>query len=204
MDYITIGRFTLPTDLLSAFLSILIGGFIYWLKEKRSIGDWYWNSFFLYIAISKFSYVIFNFKMFMDTPISLLYFNGGTNGQILSFAGIAIYLYILIKNGNSRISTKESLFGYLTFFMIHETVLFLLTGKILAACLQALLLLGYIFFHYPKTRLHLQYAILFLMAEALILSLFSNLIFTENILLLGLGAFLLVLSRFNKEELPFE
>ena len=201
MNYITVGRFTLPVDLLAAFAAIFIGAMVYWLKEKKSIGDWYWNSFFIYIAISKLSYALFNFKMFIDTPLSLLYFNGGTNGQILAFAGIALYLFLIARKKDSGISTDEFLPAYFIFFLLYETALFAFFQNILAAAVQAALLLAFIMYYLKKVDLKQQYAILFLMLEALIMSLFSELLSAENMLIIALGIFLLIYQRVNKEEL---
>ncbi|MCM3664072.1 hypothetical protein M3204_06640 [Mesobacillus subterraneus] len=200
MNYITFGRFTLPADLLAAFAAIFIAALVYRLKEKKSIDDWYWNSFFIYIAIYKLSYALFNFKMFIDTPLSLLYFNGGTKGQILAFAGIALYLLWIARKKGSSINTAEYLPVYFIFFMLYWTALFALSEDLLAAALQALFLLGFLVFYFSKTKLNLQYAILFLMLEVLILSLFSDLFSLENLLILALGFYLLTFLRSNKEE----
>lgn len=201
MNYITVGRFTLPVDLLAAFAAIFIGAMVYWLKEKKSIGDWYWNSFFIYIAISKLSYALFNFKMFIDNPLSLLYFNGGTNGQILAFAGIALYLFFIAWKKESGINSEEFLPAYFIFFLLYETVLFAFSQNLLAAAVQAALLLGFIFYYFKKAGLNQQLSILFLMLEALILSLFSDLLAVENLLLFALGIILLLFQRVHKEEL---
>ncbi|WP_423407941.1 hypothetical protein AABM38_20015 [Heyndrickxia sp. MSNUG] len=201
MNYITVGRFTLPVDLLAAFAAIFIGAMIYWLKEKKSIGDWYWNSFFIYIAISKLSYGLFNFKMFIDNPLSLLYFTGGTNGQILAVAGIALYLFFIARKKDSGINREEFLPAYLIFFLLYETVLFAFSENLPAAAVQAALLLGFIFYYFKKAGLNQQLSILFLMLEALILSLFSDLLAAENLLLFALGIILLLFQRVHKEEL---
>ncbi|MEH7441393.1 hypothetical protein V7201_03570 [Bacillus sp. JJ1122] len=202
MNYITVGRFTLPVDLLAAFAAIFIGAIVYWLKEKKSIGDWYWNSFFIYIAISKLSYGLFNFKMFIDNPLSLLYFTGGTNGQILAVAGISLYLFFITRKKDSGINREEFLPAYLIFFLLYETVLFAFSENLPAAAVQAALLLGFIFCYFKKAGLNQQLSILFLMLEALILSLFSDLLAVENLLLFALGIILLLFQRVHKEELP--
>jgi hypothetical protein len=201
LNYITIGRFTLPADLLAAFLAIFIGALIYRSREKKSIGDWYWNSFFIYIAIYKLSYAVFNFKMFLDTPLSLLYFNGGTEGQILAFAGIAIYLFMNSKKKDNMVNVKEFLPAYFLFFLLYWTGLFVFSEDYTAAGVQAILLIVFAAFYFKKMALTREYAILFLMLEALILSLFSDLLTVENLLIFGLGIFLLVFHRINKEEL---
>lgn len=201
MNYITIGRFTVPADLLAAFAAIFIGALIYRAREKKSIGDWYWNSFFIYIAIYKLSYVVFNFKMFLDTPFSLLYFNGGTEGQILAFAGIAAYLYWIARKKESMVKVTEYLPAYFLFFLLYWTGLFVFSEDFIAAGVQALLALVFGAFYFKRMELSKEYAILFLMLEALVLSLFSNLLSAENLLILALGIYLLVFQGLNKEEL---
>ncbi len=202
MNYITIGRFTLPADLLAAFAAIFIGALIYRAREKKSIGDWYWNSFFIYIAIFKLSYAVFNFKMFLNTPFSLLYFNGGTEGQILCFAGIAAYLFWIARKKENTVNVKEYLRAYFLFFLLYWTGLFAFSEDFLAAGVQALLAVIFAAFYFKRVELSKEYAILFLMLEALVLSLFSNLLSAENLLIFALGIYLLVFQRFNKEESP--
>jgi hypothetical protein len=200
LNYITLGRFTLPADLLAAFAAIFIGALIYRIKEKKSIDDWFWNSFFIYIAIYKLSYAIFNFKLFIDTPFSLLYFNGGTEGQILAFLGIAIYLFWLTRKKGNTIKADDYLPGYFIFFLLYWTGLFAFSQDFLAAAIQAILLVLFILFYLKNIKLTAEYAILFLMLEALILSLYSNLLAVENLLIFALGIYLIIFQRFNKEE----
>lgn len=204
MNYITLGRFTLPADLLAAFAAIFIGALIYRAREKKSIDDWYWNSFFLYIAVYKLSYAVFNFKMFLDTPLSLLYFNGGTEGQILAFLGIAIYLYWLTRKKGSTIKTEEYLTAYFLFFLLYWTGLFAFSLDFLAAAIQAVLVIGFILFYLKNIKLTTEYAILFLMLEALILSLFSNLLAVENLLIFALGIYLIIFQRLIRRKFSIE
>jgi hypothetical protein len=200
LNYITIGRFTLPADLLAAFTAIFIGALIYRAREKKSIGDWYWNSFFIYIAVYKLSYAVFNFKMFLDTPFSLLYFNGGTEGQILAFTGIAIYLYLITRKKENLVLVSEFLSGYFLFFLLYWTGLFAFSEDFIAAGLQAILFIVFAAFYFKKVKLNMEYAILFLMVEALILSLFSELLALDNLLIFALGLYLIMFQRFKKED----
>jgi hypothetical protein len=200
LNYITIGRFTLPADLLAAFAAIFIGALIYRAREKKSIGDWYWNSFFIYIAIYKLSYAVFNFKMFLDTPFSLLYFNGGTEGQILAFAGIAIYLYLITRKKENLMLVSEYLPGYFLFFLLYWTGLFAFSEDFIAAGVQAILFIVFAAIYFKKVEFTMEYAILFLMVEALILSLFSDLLAVENLLIFALGLYLIMFQRFKKED----
>jgi len=201
LNYLTVGRFTLPADLLAAIAAIFIGALIYRVKEKKSIGDWYWNSFFLYIALYKLSYAIFNFKMFLDTPFSLLYFNGGTEGQILGYTGIAGYLFWIARKQKIMIKITDYLHAYFLFFLLYWTGLFAFSENFIAAGVQVLLALIFGAFYLKGRQLSKEYATFFLMLEALVLSLFSNLLSVENLLIYALGVFLLVFQSFHKEEL---
>lgn len=196
MNYLTIGRFTLPVDLLAAFAAIFIGALIYRLKEKKSIDDWYWNSFFIYIVISKLSYALFNFKMFLDTPLSLLYFSGGAKGHILGFIGIAVYLVTVARK---KWASHEFLPVYFIFFLLYEAALFAFSADYLAAFIQAAVLTAFLFFYFRGIRLTAQLAILLLMVEALFFSLFSELLSAENLSILALGAVLIFFDEINKE-----
>jgi hypothetical protein len=200
MNYITFGRFTLPADLIAVFAAIIIGALILRAREKKSIDDWYWNSFFIHIAIYKLSYAVFNFKMFLDTPLSLLYFNGGTEGQVLAFLGVAVYLYWLTRKKGITIKPKEYLPAYFLFFLLYWTGTFTFSQDFLAAVSQAVLMIGFTMFYLKNIELSMEYAILFLLLEALILSLFSNLLAMENLLIFAFGMYLIIFQRINKEE----
>lgn len=91
--------------------------------------------------------------------------------------------------------------AYLSFFMLYEIALFALSYDITAAAVQAVIFAGFLVVYFKDFRPNEQHGILFLMAEALILSLFSDLLLAENLLIIGLGVFLLVFQRINKEEL---
>jgi hypothetical protein len=204
LNYITFGRITLPADLLAAFAAIFIGALIYRAKEKKSIDDWYWNSFFIYIAIYKLSYAVFDFKMFLDTPLSLLYFNGGTEGQIFAFLGIGIYLYWLTRKKAGTIKPTEYMSPYFLFFLLYWTGLFAFSQGFLAAAIQSALLIGFTLFYFKNNELATEYAILFLMLEALILSIFSNLLAVENLLIFTLGSYLIIFSVLIRRKYSIE
>jgi hypothetical protein len=195
--YVTIGRFTIQTDILAAFLALLTAALLFRLKEKRSISDWYWNSFFLYIIVSKFSYALFNFNLFIDTPLSILYFNGGTKGQILAFVSLGIYLWMIARK-NKDIIVTDYIPIYIMFFILYEGLQFGFEQMYIAAILHIVLLAGFYYTYFKNTSyspIHSKQAfILVLLIESILISIFDNVLQTDKLMMLLLGITVLLLQ----------
>lgn len=203
MNYISIGRFTLQTDLLAAFLAIFIASFLFRITEKKSLGDWYWNSFFLYIIVSKVTYILFNFKLFIDTPLSIVYFNGGTKGEIIACVSLALYLIYVAVKDKTKIR-QEYIPSFFMFLMVYEGLQMLFEQNYVAVFLQFTLLLLFLWLHLKNRGLHSkslsQAFFLFFLLEAILLSLFDGLFKIENALMLIIGTTIILLYHFNREE----
>ncbi|MFS0784610.1 hypothetical protein [Bacillus sp. 1P06AnD] len=203
MSYISIGSFTVQASIIAFFLALFSGSILYRLSEKRSIGDWYWNSFFLFIIIMKATYIAFNFSIFLDAPLGILYFTGGTKGEIIAFFGIG--LYIAFQSKKHKHLTHEMLIAYLYYFISYETFVNALQGNWVATVCNLLLLAGSFWLIKKRTAYSPinsdQLFILILLIEALIVSLFDELLSIHRALILSLGILLLFLKSLSKEEL---
>ncbi|PLR83665.1 hypothetical protein [Bacillus sp. V33-4] len=202
MSYITVGRFTLPADLIAAIVAIVISALVYKLLNKKSIGDWYWNSLFIYIAVFKLSYALFNFKLFVDTPLSLIYFNGGMKGQILAAISLAVYTLFLSRKTPGMIR-NEYVPIYLMFFLLYEMTLYIVEKNVAAVAFQFFILIVFYILYLKNSKsnrvMSTKVFILLILLEALLLSLFDGLIAAENLPILLIGLLLTVIQNIKKE-----
>jgi len=195
-NYLSLGRFSIPADTIAAFAALFISTLLYKFIAKERIGDWYWNSFMLYILVYKLSYILTSFSLFLDNPMSVLYFNGGIWGQIL--AAICVAAYLLISYKNQRIPL-ESFSIYLLFFIIYESVLHSLVQNFFASFMEFLFLLWVLFSKYKKS-ITIQWFLFFLLIETLLLSFFHELQLIRNLSFLFWGLFVLAIIKRRHRE----
>lgn len=69
----------------------LNNGIVFVHKQKKVASDWYGNVIFIFIMTWKLSVIIFQFKIAVANPMTIIYFNGGTKGYWLGIAGAIIY-----------------------------------------------------------------------------------------------------------------
>ncbi len=92
-EWFIIKSLTIPSSWLAVLMAILITGIIVWRKFGRETEDWFSDAAILFLLVWKFSVVITYFEMIIDSPLSILYFNGGSVGL---FLGLIVTLLILL------------------------------------------------------------------------------------------------------------
>lgn len=92
-DWFIIKSLTIPSSWVAVLLAILLTGIIVWRKFGKATEDWFSDATILFLLVWKFSVVITDFEMIMDSPLSILYFNGGSVGL---FLGLSIALSKLL------------------------------------------------------------------------------------------------------------
>ncbi|WP_042346562.1 hypothetical protein [Bacillus massiliigorillae] len=199
MNAITIGNFTLQVELLTFFITIFAVSFMYKVIMKKSIGDWYFNAIIIYIIIYKGSYIIFQYDLFMKTPLSIVYFDGGWKGQIFAILGLALYM-MRITNKKTHMLSIDIVPAYFLFITIYSMIQQAFASHYIAAFIQILILSAYIWI-YMKVKLahENQMFIFFILVQAILLSFFNGLS-TTDILMLCLGVALFVLKTLKVEE----
>ncbi|WNS77375.1 hypothetical protein RRV45_10445 [Bacillus sp. DTU_2020_1000418_1_SI_GHA_SEK_038] len=104
-------------------------------KEDRSFQELFLSSFLNAVLIGfivyKFSSVIFQARLMMEEPLSILYSTGGTKGKLLGLLIAVIYLYKKYRKGNWPFKSWFTLivYGIVTFFVgfwLFRTLFFLL------------------------------------------------------------------------------
>ncbi|MBT2709447.1 hypothetical protein J7I91_16015 [Pseudomonas sp. ISL-84] len=136
---------TIPSVWLAVLLALLITALLYRYLSSKKIEEWYWNSFFLYFLVWKLSYILFHFKMVIEMPLSIVYFNGSTEGHFLALASLSVYLlYKVSKKYPSAHQDALQLFPL--FFISFEGIKYALISSTLAAIAHLLLLICYVVF----------------------------------------------------------
>ena len=92
-DWFIIKSLTIPSSWAAVLLAILLTGIIVWRKFGKETEDWFSDAAILFLLVWKFSVVITDFEMIIDSPLSILYFNGGSIGV---FLGLSIALSKLL------------------------------------------------------------------------------------------------------------
>lgn len=126
MSFIQIGNITINAEwgafILALLLFILVEKFIY--KKSESLLH---DALFYYIIVWKFSYIFFEWPMFIENPMSALYFNGGLWGHILGVLIAAIILIYRTKQ-NGQLNWKDLLVSFVEFYLLMQAGVFLLSG----------------------------------------------------------------------------
>ena len=202
MDYLTIGRFSIHTELLALFLSIFLVSILYKLLIKTALHDWYLNSFLLMIAIYKGSYILFYFNLFLETPLSIIYFNGGWKGWLLAYGGLILYLSLSRKS--KMWIQLEFKSAYLLFLFTYNGLLQLFDLNLLASGIHFTMLFTLMFtFKWDKTinpRYSKQMFFVYLLIETLLISLYANLLNLQTLLMIIVGIIMVFIKNELKEE----
>lgn len=117
MDYLSIGSINVPITWIAFFIAAFVSD---WRSKHleantKSILD---SLLWIYIAVWKGSYIVFYWQSFIDSPLSLLYFDGGLKGHLLSL----IVLCILIWRKRETISVSDLWGVWLRFVAIYQVV----------------------------------------------------------------------------------
>ncbi|HSO57878.1 MAG TPA: hypothetical protein VLQ66_06540 [Paenisporosarcina sp.] len=92
-EWYIIKSLTIPSSWLAVLMAILITGIIVWRKFGKETEDWFSDTAILFLLVWKFSVVLTDFEMIIDSPLSILYFNGGSVGL---FLGLSVALSKLL------------------------------------------------------------------------------------------------------------
>jgi hypothetical protein len=201
---ISLGSISISATWIASSSALFISFLIYRVLSGKKIGDWYWNAFFLYFLVWKLSYILFNLKLFLGMPLSVIYFNGGIKGHLLALAVLSLYLlYFTGKKYQSIAVEAPNLF--LLYFINYEGIINLITKYYMEAFSNLLLLLGYLFLHitlkWKKNLISYQIFILLILLMLLLLSIFHTLFSIDGLTIIWFGVTVFILmKKVNKEE----
>lgn len=184
---------------MAAILAIILGSLLNKLLVRRTPTDWYWNSFFLYVLVWKFSYILINPKMFLNMPFSAIYFDGGTKGHLLALIIVSIYLLFFAVKKHISIY-EESAQMFLFYFFCYEIIINSLEKNIVESFIHLILLLSFLFIlisFKKKQKAWIQVFLMVMLIELLMISLFDTLLSLEGLIFSWIGIIVLLLSNRN-------
>ncbi|MCM3587393.1 hypothetical protein M3182_16775 [Mesobacillus maritimus] len=203
MHYFQIGSLSLPAIWLAVLIALFASSWLHRIQSGEKVGEWYWNGFFLYFLTWKLSYILFNFLLFLDMPLSIVYFNGGTYGHFLALALLSIYFIFLAGKKHPSIYKQASQL-VLFFIILYEVTIHLLNQQWMQAILHIMIFVSLLAFlqvrkKSKQERLPTEFLLLFLMVEILILSFSISILTIGPLTILWLGATAYYLNTQTKQ-----
>lgn len=170
MTFISIGSVTVQAVWIAVIAAALVTMILYRIVMKKKIGGWYSDLLFYYILIWKFSYILFNFDMFINTPISALYFSGGAKGHILAIVAVSgLYFFQMFKKKEN--SMVEAMAVFLLYFSTYKSILLVIEWDYLFFAVHVVFLVVYLMTLFvQKEKMTGQFFLAFYMVEFLLLS----------------------------------
>lgn len=92
-EWYIIGSLTMPSTWLAVLAAMLLTTGAMWLRYNKQIAGRTLDHFITFILIWKFSVLLTDTKTVIDQPLSLLYFNGGVVGILISTVAVAILIW---------------------------------------------------------------------------------------------------------------
>ncbi|RDU37643.1 hypothetical protein DRW41_07310 [Neobacillus piezotolerans] len=197
MNLLTIGKVTVPAGLAAALAAVFLAPLLYRALMKTKAGDWYWNTFFFFFLAAKLSYILFYWGIFSKSPVSLLYFHGGSKGMLLALLAVFFYLFYLAKSGKLPLA-GEGLPLFHLFALPHFLILSMMANELPAAAVYFLLLAGTLLVVFQKRQLSVEAFIMLYFAEVLGVSIFSSIFSPGNLAVLAGGLFFGLMAYLKK------
>ncbi|MEW4327197.1 hypothetical protein Q0N12_11030 [Rossellomorea marisflavi] len=199
MTYVQLGALSIPASWLAVVVALITGSILHRIATKRKTGDWYWNGAFLYIVIWKLSYIFFHFNLFIQTPMSILYYNGGLYGHFIALAALSYHL--LIKNRKERLQHPEDGARTLFFFLLSdEASISFFQRDWLHGGVNTLVLIGFFIWTSVLKEEMKGVLLLFLLLGLLSMSLFDDIYSIRTLTFLWIGAIALILSPKRRND----
>lgn len=204
LTYFQLGSLTVPSVWFAASGALFIGSLFYRVIVGSKVGDWYWNGFFIYFLTWKLSYIIFHLDIFLKSPLSILYFNGGTKGHVIALTIVSFYLLIIGAKKYPFI-VEESPRLVLLFFISYRVILSILEKSSIETIIYCMLLVSFlpslIRARKKKILISNQLFLLFMLLFILMISLFETIFTLETITFIWIGGTVFILMlKVNKED----
>lgn len=208
MTYFQFGNLSVPAIWIATIAALFIASVLNRLISGKKTSDWFWNGFFLYFLIWKLSYIVLHLDMFLDMPLSIVYFNGGKTGHIMGLAGLSIYLVMRAPKKFPSIYQEASRL-FLLFFMCYQAGMNLLEGNHIEALGHLIILGGFlVFLHSLRKKGNVisnQMFIFIMLLVVLMMSFFQSILAWEPLTFIWLGLIIWFLcQKTDKEESHFE
>ncbi|VEF46530.1 Uncharacterised protein [Bacillus freudenreichii] len=194
MTYFQVGSLAIPAVWIAVVGALFVASLFNWAVMGKKVEDWYWNGFFYYFVSWKLSYIVFNFNLFLDMPMSVLYFNGGEKGHALALVILSIYLLVALKQFPFLYEESSRLF--LLYFISYQVIVGFLEKSSLEMFIHLVLLFGFLLLlqKMKKILISSQMFLLFVLLELLIISSFNSLFSLESLTIIWMGSIVFILG----------
>lgn len=136
MTYLTIGQYSIPISWIAFFLAIIYCDYRNNNKvdvTNKALQRLLW----VYLLVWKFSYILFAWSSFCQSPISLLYFDGGLKGHLLAL----LMLTVLLVKDHRVINWEVGWKYWARFIAVSQLISFSFTEQWLLAIVWLILLI---------------------------------------------------------------
>lgn len=200
--WLSIGSLTMPAPLVAIASAFLLTIIVWFILKKKSIADYYSNVIVVFILTWKLSVVLFQFKLSVQNPFTILYFNGGIRGYWLGIIASIIYILITSKRRKDPLSDVKtsSLFqSWLMTASFYELIISIVNGH--NVWMMVILILTNILFMLmtilknDQIQWQYQLVILFTVVQVLIYSIKDNFLSIPIITYILLAIFLSILRK---------
>lgn len=200
MTYFHIAKLTVPAVWIAVLVALIASPILHRVLYNKNISDWYWSAFFLYFIVWKLSYILFNFHLFLQTPLSILYFNGGIKGHIIALASLSVYLLFFAARKYPFV-VKEAPLMFLFYFFFYEITVSSLEKNATESILHVVLLVIFLLLFKKSGKLSIkQLFILSILLEILIISTFRSAYSIESLTFIWIGSIFLFLTKKKIQE----
>lgn len=126
-QWFIIKSLTIPSAWLALLIAFVVTWLIVWKRYGKEAENLYSDAILLFIVVWKLSIIVTDFEMVVDSPLSILYFNGGSTGIYLGLAAALIRgAFALRKNGFSVKESEMALFSIVLIQCIYQIMMIFL------------------------------------------------------------------------------
>jgi hypothetical protein len=187
MKLINIGSLHVPLEWIFITISFLLSVLILKIfirkagcDDKKILED-IWNGVFIFIGVWKLSLIIFEPKLVIQSPLSLLYFTGGDQGIWLGIVVAVIYIVTKTRKQNLSSSIVISILFFLgiSIFAFFHLISIYLMEKVLLHLISGIstmmILITFMKTHFPVSFKQISdYLVIFTIFQLLLSYLYQD------------------------------
>ncbi|MFX3673919.1 MAG: hypothetical protein ACE3JQ_05695 [Paenisporosarcina sp.] len=126
-EWFIIKSLTVPSSWIAVLIALIVTGIVLWRVFGKNTEDWYSDAAILFLLVWKLSVVITDFDMVLESPLSILYFNGGETGLYLGlFAALIRLFWQLRRQDWPETEVAAMLIGLVMVQSLYQFVMVLL------------------------------------------------------------------------------
>ena len=167
-EWFIIKSLTVPSSWVAVLLALILTGIVVWRVFGKETEDWYSDAAILFLLVWKLSVIVTDFDMILDSPLSILYFNGGETGLYLGvIAALGRLFWQLRRKGWPKRELVDMLIAMVMVQSLYQLFMVLLNeAEMWQKILTVLVFVGLTMLTWQKAKLssvwRIQLTILFL------------------------------------------